>query len=173
VGLNPNPLPDLFLNINRRKQIKGVGSINLDYRLPFVRGLSVRTLWGIDFTDDQNEVYTDINTQANQVVSGGQGAINNNTLRRTRYTGTTSVNYEKRAGDHNFGGGLFTEIVNRTTSSTTFTGYGLSGPLKNVSGITPGTTTNNFIPNVGEPEMQKRLSLISLLVTTITKESIL
>jgi TonB-linked SusC/RagA family outer membrane protein len=149
VGLNPNPLPDLFLNINRRKQIKGVGSINLDYRLPFVRGVSVRTLWGIDFTDDQNEVYTDINTQANQVVSGGQGAINNNTLRRTRYTGTTSVNYEKRAGDHNFGGGLFTEIVNRTTSSTTFTGYGLSGPLKNVSGITPGTTTNNFIPNVG------------------------
>jgi TonB-linked SusC/RagA family outer membrane protein len=148
-GGNPNPLPDLFLNTNRNKQIKAVGSISLEYRLPFVRGLSVRTLWGADFTDNQNERYTDIKTQANSVVPGGQGAINSNTLRRTRYTGTTSINYEKRVGDHNFGGGLFTEIVNRTTNSTTFTGYGLSGPLKSVSGITPGTTTNRFIPNVG------------------------
>jgi TonB-linked SusC/RagA family outer membrane protein len=156
-GGNPNPLPDLFLNTNRNKQIKAVGSINLEYRLPFVRGLSVRTLWGVDFTDDQNENYTDINTQANLVVSGGQGAFRNATLRRTRYTGTTSVNYEKRIGDHSFGGGLFTEIVNRTTGTTNLTGYGLSGPLKNISGITAGTTTNRFIPNVGGTRNQEAL----------------
>ncbi|HYO22670.1 MAG TPA: SusC/RagA family TonB-linked outer membrane protein, partial [Flavisolibacter sp.] len=147
-GANPNPLPDLLLNINRNKQIKAIGSVSLDYRIPFVRGLSVRTLWGIDFTDDRFENYTDINSNANNVVPGGAGALNVGGLRRARVTGTTSLNYEKRIGDHNFGGGIFLESVKRKTTTDDFTGFGLVGPLKNTAGITPGTPTNNFIPRV-------------------------
>ncbi len=147
-GFNPNPLPDLFLNKNSNKQIKAVAGINLEYRFPFLRGLSARTLWGIDFTDNQNENYTDINTMANDVVPGRSGAFNTNTLRRTRRTGTTSLNYEGRSGNHNYGVGVFIETVQRKTTSSGFTGFGLIGPIKNAAGITPGTPTNNFIPTV-------------------------
>lgn len=147
-GFNPNPLPDLLLNINRKKQIKAIGSVSLDYRIAAVRGLSVRTLWGVDFTDDRNENYVDVNSYTNSVVPGRAGSFNANSLRRTRVTGTTSLNYEKRIGEHNFGGGLFLESVKRLTTTDGFTGYGLIGPLKNAAGITAGTPTNNFIPRV-------------------------
>jgi TonB-linked SusC/RagA family outer membrane protein len=148
-GGNPNPLPDLFLNTNKNAQLKGIGSVSLEYKIPNVKGLAVRTQWGIDFTDDQNENYTDINTQSNQVVPGRSGAFNAASSRRTRYTGTTSVNYEKKSGDHNFGVGIFNEIVHRKTVTNGYTGFGLIGPIKNAAGITPGTPTNNFIPRVG------------------------
>jgi TonB-linked SusC/RagA family outer membrane protein len=147
-GGNPSPLPDLFLNTNRNDQIKAIGAISLEYKIPFVKGLAVRTQWGIDFTDDQNEAYVDINTQANDVVPGRSGAFTQTSSRRTRYTGTTSINYEKKAGDHNFGIGLFNEIVHRRTTSNGYSGFGLIGPIKNAAGITPGTPTNNFIPRV-------------------------
>jgi TonB-dependent starch-binding outer membrane protein SusC len=147
-GGNPNPLPDLFLNTNLNKQLKGVGVISLEYKIPFVKGLSARTQWGIDFTDNQNENYTDINTQNNQVVPGLSGAFNANSSRLIRTTGTTSLNYEKRAGDHTFGIGLFNEMIERSTVTNGYTGFGLIGPIKNAAGITPGTPTNNFIPLV-------------------------
>ena len=147
-GGNPNPLVDLYLTTNRNKQIKGIGAINLEYRFPFARGLSVRTLWGIDFTDNQNEAYVDVNSYTNDVVQGSSGAFSVGSLRRTRVTGTTSLNYEKRVGEHNFNVGAFIESIKRKTTSSGFTGYGLIGPLKNAAGITPGNPTNNFIPDV-------------------------
>lgn len=147
-GGNPNPLVDLYLTTNKNKQIKAIGSVNLEYRLPFVRGLSARTLWGIDFTDNQNENYIDVNSYANNVVQGSSGAFAQTSLRRTRVTGTTSLNYEKRSGDHNFGAGVFLESIKRRTGSFGFTGYGLTGPLKNAAGITPGNSSNVFSANV-------------------------
>ena len=156
-GDNPNPLVDLYLTTNKNKQIKAIGSVNLEYRLPFVRGLSARTLWGIDFTDNQNENYIDVNSYANEVVQGSSGAFRQNSLRRTRVTGTTSLNYEKRAGDHNFGAGLFLESIKRRTNSYGFTGYGLTGPLKNGAGITPGNATNNFIPDLNSNQNEEAI----------------
>lgn len=147
-GGNPNPLPDLLLNTNKTAQIKAIGSVSAEYRFPFARGLSARTLWGIDFTDDQIENYVDINTYSNSVVSGRSGALSESSLRRVRSTGTTSLNYDKHIGDHNFGGGIYLETIKRNTTTNGFTGYGLIGPLKNVAGITQGTPTNNFIPSV-------------------------
>lgn len=147
-GGNYSPLPDLLLNYNNRKQIKGVGSISLDYKIAAVKGLSVRTQWGIDFSDIQNETYTDRNTQSNSVVPGRSGAFQFATGRTFRYTGTTSLNYERKSGDHTFGAGLFHEIVNRRVTSAGYSGFGLVGPFKNAAGITPGTPTNNFIPTV-------------------------
>ncbi|HEY6502987.1 MAG TPA: SusC/RagA family TonB-linked outer membrane protein [Chitinophagaceae bacterium] len=156
-GGNPNPLPDLFLNTNLNKQIKAIGVISLEYRIPFVKGLNVRTQWGTDFTDDQNENYTDINTQANQVVPGLSGAFNAGSLRRVRTTGTTSINYEKKSGDHSFGIGLFNELIKRSTVTNGYTGFGLIGPIKNAAGITPGTPTNNFIPLVAGGETEEAI----------------
>jgi TonB-linked SusC/RagA family outer membrane protein len=147
-GANPNPLPDLLLNTNKTAQIKAIGSVNLEYRFPFARGLSARTLWGVDFTDNQVESYVDINSYSNSVVPGRSGSISEASVRRTRTTGTTSLNYEKRIGDHNFGGGVYLETIKRITTTKGFSGFGLIGPLKNAAGITQGTPTNNFIPTV-------------------------
>lgn len=147
-GGNPNPLVDLYLTTNKNKQIKALGSISLDYKIPFARGLSVRTLWGVDFTDNQNENYIDENSYSNSVVQGSSGAFATTSLRRTRFTGTTSLNYEKRSGDHNFGAGVFLESIKRRTNSFGFTGYGLTGPLKNAAGITQGNSSNTFSANV-------------------------
>lgn len=147
-GTNPNPLPDLLLNKTLRRQIKAIGAVGLDYRFSFVRGLSARTLWGVDFTDDQNENYVDINSYANGVQPGRSGALTVSSLRRSRFTGTTSLNYEKRVNDHSFSSGLFLETIKRRTATNGYTGYGLIGPLKNAAGITQGTPTNNFIPDV-------------------------
>jgi TonB-linked SusC/RagA family outer membrane protein len=156
-GSNPNPLPDLLLNLNRKKQIKAIGGVSVDYRIAAVRGLSVRTLWGIDFTDEQNERYVDINSNANSVVPGRAGSFNANSLRRIRITGTTSLNYEKRIGEHNFGGGLFLESIKRRTATNGYVGYGLIGPLKNAAGITAGTPTNNFIPIVAGNQSEEAI----------------
>lgn len=147
-GGNYSPLPDLLRNYNTRRQIKGVGSVSLDYKIAAVKGLSVRTQWGIDFTDTQNDIYTDRNTQSNTVVPGRSGAFQFATARTFRFTGTSSVNYERKSGDHTFGAGLFHEIVNRRATSAGYTGFGLVGPFKNAAGITPGTPTNSFIPTV-------------------------
>lgn len=156
-GQNPSPLPDLFLNTNRNQQLKAIGAISVEYKLPFVKGLSVRTQWGIDFTDDQNQGYIDINTQANEVVPGQSGAFIQGATRNSRYTGTTSVNFEKKVNDHNFGIGLFNEIVHRRGTSNGYTGFGLVGPIKNAAGITPGTPTNNFIPRVNGNNVEDAL----------------
>ena len=153
-GGNPNPLPDLFLNTNKNNQLKLIGTINLEYKFPTVRGLALKTLWGIDFTDDQNEDYFDKNTQVNQVIPGNQGAFRYGMIRRVRYTGTTSASYDRKIDDHNFGISLYYEIVNRKTVTNGYTGYGLVGPIKNAAGITPGTPTNGFIPVVGGNETE-------------------
>jgi hypothetical protein len=48
--------------------------------------------------------------------------------------------------------GLYNEIVRNSSNSFGFTGYGLGGPFENEAGITPGTATNGFIPQVGGTE---------------------
>ncbi len=148
-GGNPNPLPDLFLNTNKNNQLKLIGVVSLEYKFPTIRGLAVRTQWGVDFTDDQNEDYFDKNTQVNQVIPGNAGGFSYGMIRRVRWTGTTSVSYDKKVNDHNFGISLYHETVKRKTTTNGYTGFGLVGPIKNAAGITPGTPTNNFIPTVG------------------------
>lgn len=147
-GGNPNPLPELFLNTNKNRQLKGIGVASIEYRAPFMKGLTARTQWGIDFTDNQGENYIDRNTQENNVVPGGGGALQITNLRRVRTTGTTSLQYERKSGDHNWGVGLYQEIVKRKTETNGFFGFGLVGPIRNASGITPGNATNNYIPVV-------------------------
>ncbi len=148
-GGNPNPLPDLFLNTNKNNQLKLIGVVSLEYKFPTIRGLAVRTQWGVDFTDDQNEDYFDKNTQVNQVIPGNAGGFSYGMIRRVRWTGATSVSYDKKVNDHNFGISLYHETVKRKTTTNGYTGFGLVGPIKNAAGITPGTPTNNFIPTVG------------------------
>jgi TonB-linked SusC/RagA family outer membrane protein len=65
-----------------------------------------------------------------------------------RYTGTTSVSYQRNVGEHEISGALYTEIIQSKSEGFSYNGYGLVGPFKNEAGITPGTPTNGYIPNV-------------------------
>ena len=146
----PNALQELLENSNLRQQYKGVGNIFLTYNAPFLEGLSFRTNWGGDFRINENSAYVDPTTAIGRASTGNRGSFGRGNAREFRYTGTTSVSYNRDFGtDHTFGISLFNEVVKSSARNFQFTGFGLGGPFENESGITPGTATNGFIPTVG------------------------
>jgi TonB-linked SusC/RagA family outer membrane protein len=146
----PHALQELLENNNLRQQYKGVGNIYLSYNAPFLKGLNFRTNWGGDFRTNETSAFIDPTTYSGRFSTGGRGSFGRGNDRFFRYTGTTSVSYATEvAGDHTLNVSLFNEVVKAKSRNFQFTGYGLGGPFENESGITPGTNTNGFIPNVG------------------------
>lgn len=150
VSGQPNALLELIENTNLRQQFKGVGNVNLSYNAPFLKGLTVRTLWGGDYRTNENSAFIDPITYSGSGSTGNKGSYNRANDRSFRYTGTTSLSYTTAiAEDHTLTASVYNEVVKTSTKNFTFTGYGLGGAFENESGITPGTATNNFIPIVG------------------------
>ncbi|MFD2247039.1 SusC/RagA family TonB-linked outer membrane protein [Pontibacter ruber] len=149
VSGQPNALQELLENRYLRQQIKGVGSIYVAYAVPFVKGLTLKTNWGGDFTGNETNNYIDPTTYTGSFATGRSGSLTRGYGRFFRYTGTTSASYTKEFGtDHRLTVALFNEIVKTKGNNFSFTGYGLGGAFDNESGITPGTTDNGFIPAV-------------------------
>jgi TonB-linked SusC/RagA family outer membrane protein len=144
----PNPLRELLENFNNSDQLKGVGSIYLEWKIPWVKGLRAKTLWGGDVTEDEALGYLDRTTNAGGQSTGARGQLSRAYARTFRYTGTTSVSYQRNFGDHDINVSVFNEIIQSKSENFGFTGYGLVGPFRNEAGITPGTPTNGFIPTV-------------------------
>lgn len=150
VSGQPNGLQEIQLNFRDRKQIKGVGNVYVSYDAPFLKGLTFKTNLGGDFRNNESTEYTHPTTQLGRAQTGTQGSFARGTNRYFRYTSTSSVNYATTINkDHTLSIGLFNEIVKTNSANFQFTGYGLRGAFQNEAGITPGTTTNNFIPAVG------------------------
>ncbi len=146
----PNALQELLENTNLRGQIKAIGNVYVNYSVPFVKGLSIKTNWGGDFTSNERTAYTDGTTATGSGTPSQKGQLVRQYGKRFRYTGTTSITYTKQiAEDHNLTVNLFNEVVKSNSNSFFFTGYGLGGPFENEAGITPGNNTNGFIPAVG------------------------
>src|SRR5688572_969566 len=144
----PNPLRELLENFSNADQLKGVGSAFLEWKIPWVKGLRARTIWGGDVTEDEALGYLDRTTNAGGQSTGARGQFSRAYARTFRYTGTTSVTYQQAFGDHDINVSLFNEIIQSKSENFGFTGFGLVGPFKNEAGITPGTPTNGFIPTV-------------------------
>ncbi|HUR11074.1 MAG TPA: SusC/RagA family TonB-linked outer membrane protein, partial [Flavitalea sp.] len=145
----PNPLRELLENSGNADQIKGVGSAYIEFNVPWIKGLKARTLWGADFTNDEGMNYLDRTTNAGGQATGARGSLGRTYAKTFRYTGTTSLGYQRSIGDHDISAAIFNEIIQSKTESFGFTGYGLVGPFRNEAGITPGSTTNGYIPTVG------------------------
>ncbi|MFS0489535.1 SusC/RagA family TonB-linked outer membrane protein [Leadbetterella byssophila] len=146
----PNALQELLENTNLRNQIKGVGNVFIQYRVPFLKGLVARTSWGGDFRSNENSAYVNPTTYSGGFATGGQGSYGRAYAKQFRYTGTTSLRYTVPMPElHNLSVGVFNEVVKTTSNSFNFTGYGLGGAFNNEAGITPGNSTNGFIPSVG------------------------
>ncbi len=145
----PNPLRELLENFGNGDQMKGVGSAYVEWKIPWVKGLRARTLWGGDVTEDETLGYLDRTTNSGGQSTGGRGQLARTYARTFRYTGTTSLSYQKNFGDHDINVAAFNEIIQSKSEGFNFTGFGLVGPFRNEAGITPGTPTNGYIPTVG------------------------
>ena len=149
VSGQPNALQELLENRNNRNQIKAVGVFFAEYSSPFIKGLSVRTNWGVDYTQNENELYLDRSTYRGFIAQGRAGSLARDFNRNFRYTGTTSIRYNKQFNiDNELTVAVFNEVVKSDFRSFGFTGFGLLGPFQNEAGITPGTPINGFIPGV-------------------------
>jgi TonB-linked SusC/RagA family outer membrane protein len=161
----PNPLRELLENNNHADQLKGVGSAYEEWNIPWVKGLKARTLWGADFTSEESwNFYARFTDQGSQSV-GGNGQLDRGYTKTFRYTGTTSLNYTNNWNDHELSVGLFNEIVESKGDGFGFSGYGMVGPFKNESGITPGSPDNGYIPDVGGTHVSS--SLVSYFVDVV------
>ncbi|MRX48529.1 SusC/RagA family TonB-linked outer membrane protein [Pedobacter puniceum] len=148
----PNALQELLENNNLRQQLKGVGNIYINYDAPFLKGLSFRTNWGGDYTSNENTTYADPTTNlgSGPATIGRAGSLFRGYTRSFRYTGTNSITYKTTINtDHDLSVGIYNEVVNRRSRGFSFSGFGLRGAFENEAGITPGNTTNGFIPLVG------------------------
>jgi len=143
----PNGAMELFLDYNTSTQIKTIATTYLEFHFPFLKGLSARTNWGIDYTSNENTNFNDPRTAGAQA---NNGSLARNTNWNFRYTGTTSINYKETFGKHEFDGGLYTEVVKNNSRNFGFTAFGFTNGFNNEFGITGGSTTNpNYIPTVG------------------------
>ncbi|MEP7166185.1 MAG: TonB-dependent receptor [Ferruginibacter sp.] len=153
----PNAVKELLENPGNNKQLKLVGGLTLEYRFPTLKGLSARTNIGIDYTENENQQYFNGSTYQGSQQTGSRGSFGQNSTKTNRQTITTSVNYTKQVRDSRFNISLFNEVVKRKFSGFGFTGFGLIGPFKNGSGITPGTSSNGFIPVVTSTETENAI----------------
>lgn len=144
----PNPVQELNESLRQTKEIKGVSTAYLEYQIPFVKGLSARTNWGIDFENWDQTTYFSRFGGAGQLAQGRNGSLARGNRYNNRFTGTTSLNYNTSFGEHTLSAGLFYEMVQNKLRTYGYTGYGLTGNLQNEAGITPGSATNGYIPVV-------------------------
>lgn len=152
-----NAVKELVLNPKSNKQMKVVGGLNVEYRFPTIKGLTARTNVGIDYTDDENMQYFDRTTYQGSQQTGGRGSFGQVNAKNNRKTITTSLAYVKQIRDSRFNIALFNEIVKRKFTSFGYTGFGIVGPFKNGAGITPGTSSNGFIPTVNSRQTENAI----------------
>lgn len=159
----PNAAMELFLNHNNNLQIKGIGIAYLEYHFPFVKGLFARTNWGIDYGQNEGELFTSPRVAVGRPRNG---ALTRSFSRNLRYTGTTSFNYKKEFGKHEIEGGVFFEVVKNNSRNFSFQAFGFTNGFENETGITPGSATNpNYIANTvgggGQSGLQSYFAMVS------------
>lgn len=158
VSGQPNPIQELNEQDRGTKEVKIVTNAYAEVRLPFLKGLSVRTNWGVDYENwDQTTLFTRFGVSG-QSAQGLNGSYNKNTRINTRFTGTNSINYVTNFKEHGLNVGVYNEFIQNNLSSFGYTGYGLTGNFQNGAGITPGSPTNGFIPAVNENKTKSALT---------------
>ena len=139
----PNAVRELNETARMANELKLIASAFVEYDLPFLKGLSVRTNWGVDYSNLESTTYNSRFGQAGtaSAVKGRAGRLARDFGRNTRFTGTTSLNYSNTFGDHTIRVGLYNELVRFKFGSFGWTGYGLSGILQNEAGVTQNSAT--------------------------------
>ncbi len=151
----PNPLQELLENTNQSNELKVVGNIYAAYDLP-VKGLTARTTFGLDYGQADQNAYFDRTTNAGGQATGNQGSYARAFGYDVRFINTNSITYNTEFGqDHSLSVGLYQETNFRQVRGFNFTGFGLTGNLKNEGGL---TVSDVFLPQLGGGNTESGLS---------------
>jgi TonB-dependent starch-binding outer membrane protein SusC len=153
----PNALQELLENSQYRNQVKALANLAIEYRFPFIKGVTFRTNWGIDYMQNEANVYLAPNTAKGASTEGSKGGISNGFSSTFRYMGTNSLTYRTTLGagnEHDLTVSAYSEIIQANFRSFGYTGYGLILPFSNEAAITQGTSTNGYIANVNGNALQ-------------------
>lgn len=159
----PIPTTQLFWNNNKSNDLRFVAGANAEYRFPFVKGLSVKTIYGIDYRQYNSRAFVDRRTYSggfNPRPASGQFA-NHRTSSFTRsffnsqrITWTSSLNYAKTFGDHSVDVGAYYETVDLKSNNNNRTVFLLQSPFQNEAGA---TINADLLPRVGAGGIESAL----------------
>jgi TonB-linked SusC/RagA family outer membrane protein len=151
----PNPLQEMLENPNKFNDTKIVTNFSADYDFPFLKGLTFRTNWGVDYDQRDRTRYRDRTSYSGTQATGQQGSLLRSSRVDARFVGTNSLNYSTKIGEsHTLTGGVFFEVNYREWKDFNFTGFGLTGNLKNEAGL---TVSSAFLPTLGGFSTQSAL----------------
>ena len=132
-------------------QFKGGLAITLQYNI--WNGISFKTTNGVDYRNNNQSRFIDPNQFAGlQLVNNGRaGLYNESFVENVQLISTSGLVYNKNIkGMHVINVLAMSESIRNKARTFTATGYGINVNLPNTpAGITPGSTTNNFIPLIG------------------------
>lgn len=150
IGSWINPAEELEQNLGYSKQLKALGNIYFEYKLPWVNGLTWRTNAGGDLSQFETFGIIQRGTQRAEIAAGTpgeDGTVSQDYNRQFRTTITNSLTFKKTFNkDHDFGFGLYNEFLRGRGRNFGFTAYGLEQPFRNEGAAVAGTATNNRIP---------------------------
>lgn len=162
---------ELFWNKNNRRQIRIVASGNAEYRIPFVKGLSLRTVYGIDYNQDELTAFTDRKTYSGgfnpRPTSGASQNFRTNSFLRDNFknwrtTSTSSLNYVKTIQDHSIDAGVYYEYIDVKDENNGYTGFSIQTPFQNEAGY---TVNADLLPRLraggGEARLKSYFAVLS------------
>lgn len=144
-SFQPIPTTDLFWNNNTSLDYRVVAAANAEYKIPFIKGLSIRTVYGVDYRQFNEERFVDRRTNAagsNPRPTSGSSAnfrtssFTRNFFSRARITNTNSINYSRTFGDHSLDAGAYYETVDLKDKNSGRTVFLLETPFQNEAGAT-------------------------------------
>lgn len=154
----PNALQELEQNRRKFFDVKGVMNMFGEYALPFVKGLAVKTSWGVDYTQRETDNYYDKATYTGIQTPGQSGSVTRGSSLSANFIGTNSISYKTVINnDHEVFASLYHEIVSNKSKGFSYTGYGISGNLKNDGGTTVSAT---FLPDIGGSRTESAIQSI-------------
>lgn len=141
----PIPTTELYWNDYASNQIRILASGNAEYKMPFLKGLSARMVYGVDYRQYEDKRFIDRKTySAGSNPRPTSGAFANfrtssyarDFVYRQRITNTWSLNYNKTFDRHGVDAGVYYETVDVSGSNSGNTTFSVITPFTNEAGAT-------------------------------------
>lgn len=147
-------------------EMKGLGNIYVTYEI--IKGLTLKTDWGIDFTTQTSERWIDPLSVRGEDARGGAGSFGESYFRDPIYQGRTTLTYETFFGEqdeHKVIAVVGGEMQRDLYRSFGYTGYGLDEKLpESAAAITDAFAAENLDLAAGVGGTQTQNSQLSYLM---------
>lgn len=154
-----NAYERLLNTSNKTNQLKSMIASSLAYE--FFDGFTAKTQVGIDYRQSLDEAFVNPDSYSGSKVSNGKkGSFGEGSRRNFSVVSTSGLTYARKiAAVHDFDVSALFEYNYNNYRSFGYTGYGIEGRLPNTpAGITPGSSTNGFIPTLAGGRTESALA---------------